>query len=130
MMDKKYTCLRFCLALATWIAVLAGTPNFTHVAAAATNRYVTTAGEDNLNDCSNSLAPCHTIQHAINVAVPGDSVLIAAGENEYTHYGFKEMITKRAVDLVQPDATKSGGILACLSCRWAAETPFVVTCGA
>jgi L-alanine-DL-glutamate epimerase-like enolase superfamily enzyme len=40
-------------------------------------------------------------------------VLIAAGENEYTHYGFKELITKGAVDLVQPDATKTGGILAC-----------------
>jgi L-alanine-DL-glutamate epimerase-like enolase superfamily enzyme len=40
-------------------------------------------------------------------------ILIAAGENEYTHYGFKEMMVKQAVDIVQPDAIKSGGILAC-----------------
>ena len=41
------------------------------------------------------------------------SVLIAAGENEYTHYGFKEMIARRAVDIIQPDVIKSGGILEC-----------------
>lgn len=41
------------------------------------------------------------------------NILIAAGENEYTLYGFKEMITKRAVDIIQPDVTKAGGILAC-----------------
>jgi L-alanine-DL-glutamate epimerase-like enolase superfamily enzyme len=40
-------------------------------------------------------------------------VLIASGENEYTLQGFKEMITKRAVDVIQPDATKSGGIWVC-----------------
>jgi L-alanine-DL-glutamate epimerase-like enolase superfamily enzyme len=36
---------------------------------------------------------------------------IAAGENEYTKYGFKELIAKRAVDIIQPDATRSGGIM-------------------
>ena len=39
------------------------------------------------------------------------NILIAAGESEYTHYGFKEMISKRAVDLVQPDAIIQGGIM-------------------
>lgn len=39
------------------------------------------------------------------------NVPIAAGENEYTKYGFKELISKRAVDIVQPDATRSGGIM-------------------
>jgi len=38
-------------------------------------------------------------------------VPIAAGENEYTKYGFKDLIAKRAVDIVQPDATRSGGIM-------------------
>ena len=38
---------------------------------------------------------------------------IAAGENEYTHWGFREMIARRAVDVVQPDLIKSGGLLAC-----------------
>ena len=41
-------------------------------------------------------------------------VLIAAGENEYTQYGFKELITRRAVDIIQPDVIMTGGILACL----------------
>jgi len=36
---------------------------------------------------------------------------IAAGENEYTKYGFKDLIVNRAVDIVQPDATRSGGIM-------------------
>lgn len=41
------------------------------------------------------------------------NILIAAGESEYTHYGFKEMISKRVVDIIQPDVTMSGGILEC-----------------
>jgi len=41
------------------------------------------------------------------------SVLIAAGECEHTHYGFRELISKRAVDIVQPDAIIQGGILEC-----------------
>jgi len=40
-------------------------------------------------------------------------VLIAAGENEYTHYGFRDMISRRAVDVVQPDVIKAGGVLEC-----------------
>ncbi len=41
------------------------------------------------------------------------NLLIAAGENEYTLTGFKELIAKRAVDVIQPDVTKAGGILTC-----------------
>jgi L-alanine-DL-glutamate epimerase-like enolase superfamily enzyme len=41
------------------------------------------------------------------------NIRIAAGENEYTRYGFKEMVTKRAVDILQPDVIKAGGILEC-----------------
>ena len=40
-------------------------------------------------------------------------VRIAAGENEYTHYGFRQMITQRAVDILQPDVIKAGGIGVC-----------------
>jgi L-alanine-DL-glutamate epimerase-like enolase superfamily enzyme len=40
-------------------------------------------------------------------------IMIAAGENEYTHFGFKALIEKGAADLLQPDVTKSGGLLAC-----------------
>lgn len=35
---------------------------------------------------------------------------IAAGENEYTKYGFKDLIARNAVHLVQPDVTRVGGI--------------------
>jgi len=41
------------------------------------------------------------------------NIRIAAGENEYTHYGFKEMIEKRSVDILQPDVIKAGGLLEC-----------------
>jgi D-arabinonate dehydratase len=35
---------------------------------------------------------------------------IAAGENEYARYGFREMIQHGAVHVVQPDVTRVGGI--------------------
>ena len=35
---------------------------------------------------------------------------VAAGENEYTRYGFRDMINARAVDILQPDALILGGI--------------------
>ena len=38
------------------------------------------------------------------------SVPVAAGENEYTRYGFRDMINHRAVDILQPDAQVLGGI--------------------
>lgn len=41
------------------------------------------------------------------------NILIAAGENEYTHFGFKELVVKHAVDIVQPDVILSGGIMEC-----------------
>ncbi len=41
------------------------------------------------------------------------NIRIAAGENEYTRYGFREMVTKRAADILQPDVIKAGGILEC-----------------
>jgi L-alanine-DL-glutamate epimerase-like enolase superfamily enzyme len=36
---------------------------------------------------------------------------IAAGENEYTARGFRNLLTARAVDFIQPSAFKLGGIL-------------------
>lgn len=37
---------------------------------------------------------------------------IAGGENEYTAYGFKELLTKRGVDIAQPDICIAGGFTA------------------
>lgn len=38
------------------------------------------------------------------------SVRIAAGENNYTRFGFRDLIGRKAVDVVQPDAARCGGI--------------------
>lgn len=38
------------------------------------------------------------------------TVPVAAGENEYTRYGFRDLIQNRAVHVVQPDVTRVGGI--------------------
>ena len=38
------------------------------------------------------------------------SIPIAAGENEYTRYGFRDMINARSVDILQPDALVLGGV--------------------
>jgi len=35
---------------------------------------------------------------------------IAGGEHEYTRWGIKELVTRRAVDVLQPDITWAGGI--------------------
>lgn len=47
------------------------------------------------------------------LATISSSVLtpVAAGENVYTRYGFKQILAKNAVSIVQPDITKTGGIL-------------------
>ncbi len=42
-------------------------------------RYVATTGNDPSNDCTNNINPCATIQHAIDVANPGEQVVIASG---------------------------------------------------
>jgi L-alanine-DL-glutamate epimerase-like enolase superfamily enzyme len=41
------------------------------------------------------------------------SIPIVAGENEFVRYGFEPLITQHAVDMVQPDVTRSGGISEC-----------------
>ena len=37
-------------------------------------------------------------------------ILITGGEHEFTRYGFREMIEKRCVDILQPDICRCGGI--------------------
>ena len=38
------------------------------------------------------------------------SIPIAVGENEYTRYGFRDLIQAGAVSIIQPDVTRVGGI--------------------
>jgi len=49
------------------------------------------------------------IEGSAKVAAALD-VPIASGELEYTRYGFKELIERKAVDIIQPDATVCGGV--------------------
>ncbi|MCB1380094.1 MAG: mandelate racemase/muconate lactonizing enzyme family protein [Alphaproteobacteria bacterium] len=41
-----------------------------------------------------------------------DRLRIAAGENEYTPWGFRTLLEAQAVDVVQPDVIKAGGVSA------------------
>ncbi len=44
----------------------------------------------------------------IKDAVP--ELLITGGEHEFTRYGFRDLIEKRAVDILQPDIYRAGGL--------------------
>ncbi|MCR4425081.1 MAG: mandelate racemase/muconate lactonizing enzyme family protein [Firmicutes bacterium] len=46
------------------------------------------------------------VRRALNIAIAG-------GECEFTHYGFKNLITRHAVDIAQPDLSVTGGFTAC-----------------
>jgi len=41
------------------------------------------------------------------------SIYVAAGESEYTKYGFLDMFEKRALSICQPDVSRAGGITEC-----------------
>lgn len=50
------------------------------------------------------------------------SIPIATGERNYTRWGFKNIITKGGVDIIQPDVSHAGGILECRKIAATAET--------
>lgn len=41
------------------------------------------------------------------------NIYVAAGENEFTKFGFREWISRRAVDILQPDICSAGGFTEC-----------------
>ena len=47
--------------------------------AACGTRYVKPSGSDTANDCTNPAAPCATIDHAVDSACAGDTVLVGTG---------------------------------------------------
>src|SRR5437773_5363897 len=88
---------------------------------------------DLMLDCYMALDVAYTIQLARAVAefdvlwieepVPPDQIdsyrrlkdalpdmLIAGGEHEFTRYGFRDLIEKEAVDILQPDIYRAGGV--------------------
>jgi L-rhamnonate dehydratase len=44
----------------------------------------------------------------IKEAVP--EIMITGGEHEFTRYGFRELIEKQAIDILQPDIYRAGGL--------------------
>ncbi|MCX6621291.1 MAG: mandelate racemase/muconate lactonizing enzyme family protein [Acidobacteria bacterium] len=44
---------------------------------------------------------------------PSVGIPLAAGENEFGLQGFRELVDRRIVDIVQPDCSRSGGITEC-----------------
>ncbi len=38
---------------------------------------------------------------------------VAGGENEYTRWGFRDIVTRKAMDIIQPDVCAAGGISEC-----------------
>jgi D-galactarolactone cycloisomerase len=56
------------------------------------------------------------------------TILIAGGECEYTRYGFRELINRRAVDILQPDLCAMGGfseMLKVIAMAGAANLPVI-----
>jgi uncharacterized repeat protein (TIGR01451 family) len=58
----------------------------------ATTRYVATAGTDS-GDCVDSANPCRTVQYAVDQALEGDEVRVAAGEYTDVHFRPRQDIT-------------------------------------
>jgi len=66
--------------------------------------------------------PAEDIVGSAAVAAAIDTPL-AAGENEFTRYGFRDLIINKAIDIAQPDVTWCGGIteakkIAALASAW------------
>ena len=48
---------------------------------------------------------------ALKRVTDNSPIPICSGENHYTRHGFRSMVTTQAVDIVQPDIPKVGGLL-------------------
>jgi parallel beta-helix repeat protein len=83
-----------------------------------TVRYVAPAptGDDSGNDCTDSNAPCATVQHAVDEADPGDEIHVASGV--YTDVQARSGITQ--VVYINKTVTVRGGYT---TANWAASDP-------
>jgi hypothetical protein len=78
--------------------------------ALAISRLVAPAGVDGANSCTSSGSPCATIQHAVDVAGPGDSIEVAAAVyDQRVRIEGKTGLILNAVDVtLRPDPTVLG----------------------
>ena len=69
------------LLIGLLLAMSAARPPDVALAQGPTTRYVAPAptGNDSGNDCTNSSTPCATVQHAVDVADPGDEIRVTTG---------------------------------------------------
>jgi D-galactarolactone cycloisomerase len=47
---------------------------------------------------------------AVRAAIP---IPVAGGECEFTRFGFRDLLTSRAIDIIQPDTCAAGGLSEC-----------------
>lgn len=59
-------------------------------------------------------------------SIPKD-ILIATGEHEYTFYGFRLLLERKAVDIIQPDITWCGGLTELLKISKLADSNKTIT---
>ncbi len=111
----------FGLALLAGLLLTIGVARLPDVARAQgpTIRYVDCAtGDDSDNDCITSAAPCATVQHAVDVAAPGDEIRLATGV--YTGVQARAGVTQ--VVYISETVTVRGGYT---TTNWA--TPYPIT---
>jgi uncharacterized repeat protein (TIGR01451 family) len=68
-------------------------------------RYLAPGGADNGNDCANPAVPCATLRHALNVAQPDNTILVAGGT--YSHITSSGGVTQVAI-ISQPVTIRGG----------------------
>ena len=101
-----------------WLVEAAHSPAMA-LEGSATIRYVDgVTGHDNGNDCIASTVPCATVQHAVDVAAPGDEIRVATGV--YTGVHARAGITQ--VVYISKSVTVRGGYA---TTDW--TTPYPVT---
>jgi len=61
------------------LVLLLREPLLVDASPAASTRYVAATGDDSSNDCTNSAAPCRTVQHAVDWSGPDDEIRVATG---------------------------------------------------
>ncbi|CAN6634845.1 hypothetical protein TRVA0_014S02982 [Trichomonascus vanleenenianus] len=64
----------------------------------------------NLNWLEETLSPDETADSYTRMKQAIPFVKLTTGEHEYTRYGFRDLITSRSVDIIQPDVMWVGGL--------------------